>query len=259
MLGKLAECVLAVGFEKMERGSLGSKFTDRTNPLDRHVQSMMELRGFEPTAPVAAQLFGNAGLEHSQLYGTKPETFAKIAQKNHAHSKNNPYSQFRDVYSEQQVLGSPKVFGPLTKLQCCPTSDGAAAAILCSEAFVIRHNLQAQAIEIAGMAMTTDMASSFQKSAIDLVGYEMAARAAQKALAEANITAKDVQMVELHDCFSANELISYEALGLVPKGQAEKFVESGSGTYGGAGPIVNPSGGLISKGHPLGVSNICVE
>jgi sterol carrier protein 2 len=148
--GGLSECALALGFEKMEKGSLGSKYTDRTNPLDQHVGVMMETFGFA-RAPPAAQLFGNAGAEHMQKYGTTPEHFAKIAEKNHRHSANNPYSQFRDVYTLEQIMAAPKVHAPLTKLQCCPTSDGAGAVVLCSEAFVLKHGLQAQAIQIAGM------------------------------------------------------------------------------------------------------------
>eukprot|EP00753_Platysulcus_tardus_P002031 PLAT11605.12.p1 GENE.PLAT11605.12~~PLAT11605.12.p1 ORF type:complete len:301 (+),score=141.63 PLAT11605.12:106-903(+) len=152
--GGLSDCVLALGFEKMERGSLGIKFPDRTNPLDKHVEVMMEV-GELAAAPGAPLLFGNAGREHMKKYGTKKEHFAKIAVKNHKHSKNNPYSQFRDEYSLEEIMAAKEIFDPLTKLQCCPTSDGAAAAIVVSEAFVVRHGLQGQAVEIVGQGMAS--------------------------------------------------------------------------------------------------------
>jgi len=258
--GGIVECAMALGFEKMEKGSLGIKYTDRTVPLDKHMKLMVELRGFGK-APAAPQMFGNAGREHMERYGTKPETFAKIGWKNHKHSVNNPYSQFQDEYSLEDILAAPMVYEPLTKLQCCPTSDGAAAAILASEDFVKKHRLQKQAIEIAGMAMATDLPSSFEaKSCIKMVGFDMSRKAAQKAYAQAGIGPEDAQVVELHDCFSANELITYEALGLAPEGKGGELAESGAITYGGRW-VVNPSGGLISKGHPLGATGLaqCAE
>ena len=256
----IADCVLALGFEKMEKGSLGVKFTDRINPMDRHAKSMIEERGFEK-APPAAQFFGNAGREHMERHGTTPLHFAKIGWKNHKHSVNNPYSQFQDEYSLEDIQNAPMVFDPLTKLQCCPTSDGAGAAILASEDFVLRHGLQAKAVEIAGMAMTTDFPSTFEeKSSIKLVGYDMTKKAAEQVYAQAGVEAADVDVVELHDCFSCNELVTYEALGLCAEGGAGEFIDSGANTYGGE-VVVNPSGGLISKGHPLGATGLaqCAE
>ncbi|MES1916860.1 MAG: hypothetical protein MHM6MM_008642, partial [Cercozoa sp. M6MM] len=253
--GGIVDCALAFGFEKMERGSLGSKFQDRTNPLDKHMSAMMKKRGFAAKSPPLPQLFGNAGVEHMEKYGTKPVHFAKIGEKNHRHSRLNPYSQFRDVYTLEQVMNARKVFGPLTKLQCCPTSDGAGAAIVCSEDFVVRNGLQATAVEIAGQAMATDMESSLQGSDMRLVGYDMSRKAATEALAQAGVSIGQVKVVELHDCFSANELVTYEAIGLCPEGGAAAFIDSGDNTYGGR-VVVNPSGGLISKGHPLGATGL---
>lgn len=258
--GGQAECCLALGFEKMERGSLGIKFTDRTNPLDKHMEVMLEKYGFGD-GPGAAQLFGNAGREHMEKYGTTKEQIAKIAEKNHRHSRNNPYSQFRDVYTLDQILSSREVHDPLTKLQCCPTSDGGAAAVLASEDFVNAHGLQGQAVEIVGMAMATDMPSTFTDGgAIKLVGGDMTRRAMSIACQQSGLSANDVQVVELHDCFSCNELITYEALGLCDEGQAGHFIDRGDNTYGGR-VVVNPSGGLISKGHPLGATGLaqCAE
>ena len=259
--GDLADCVLALGFEKMEKGSLGVKFTDRTNPMDKHAGAMIEMRGYEPKAPPAAQFFGNAGREHMERYGTTAEHFAKIGWKNHKHSVNNPYSQFQDEYSLEDIKNAPVVFDPLTKLQCCPTSDGAGAAVVCSESFVREHGLEEKAVEIIGMTMTTDFESTFEtKSSMKLVGTDMTRRAALRVYEQAGIDADDVDVVELHDCFSCNELISYEALGLCPEGKAGEFIDAGAFTYGGK-VVVNPSGGLISKGHPLGATGLaqCAE
>ena len=258
--GGISECVLALGFEKMEKGSLGIKFTDRTNPMDQHAKQMIEMRGFAK-APPAPQFFGNAGREHMERYGTKPVHFAKIGWKNHKHSVNNPYSQFQDEYTLEQIQAAPMVYEPLTRLQCCPTSDGAGAAILASEDFVRRHGLLGKAVEIAGMAMVTDLPSSFEeKSSIKLVGYDMTRKAAQRVYEQSGVGPEQLDVVELHDCFSCNELISYEALGLCPEGKAGDFVDSGAQTYGGQ-VVVNPSGGLISKGHPLGATGLaqCAE
>ncbi len=253
--GDLSDCVLALGFEKMEKGSLGMKYDDRTIPMDKHFQAMIELRGFE-NAPAAPQFFGNAGREHMEKYGTTTEQFAKIGHKNHKHSVNNPYSQFQDEYSLEDILNAPMVYEPLTKLQCCPTSDGAGAAVLGSEDFVKKHNLQDQAVEIVGMAMATDFPSSFaDKSCIKLVGSDMTRAAAQKVYEQSGLGPENVDVIELHDCFSANELITYEGLGLCEEGKAGELIDSGAVTYGGKW-VVNPSGGLISKGHPLGATGL---
>eukprot|EP00518_Triparma_eleuthera_P001646 CAMPEP_0182458998 /NCGR_PEP_ID=MMETSP1319-20130603/4222_1 /TAXON_ID=172717 /ORGANISM="Bolidomonas pacifica, Strain RCC208" /LENGTH=388 /DNA_ID=CAMNT_0024657807 /DNA_START=26 /DNA_END=1189 /DNA_ORIENTATION=- len=257
-----SECVLALGFEKMERGSLGIKYHDRTPPLQRHMETMFEINDELGASPAAAWMFGSAGREHMRLYGTTEEQIAKIAYKNHKHSVNNPFSQFRDEYSLQQIMDAPQIFPPLTKLQCCPTSDGGAAAILASEEFVIANGLQGQAVELVGCSMTSDFNSTFDsRSSIKSVGSEMTERACQDAYRQAGITPADIDVLELHDCFAANELITYEALGLCPIGSAGQFIDRDAFTYGGEGPVVNPSGGLISKGHPLGATGLaqCAE
>lgn len=256
----VVDCAMALGFERMERGSLGSKFTDRTNPLDHVMGVMAENRGFEPMAPGAAQIFGNAGQEYIEKFGATPTHLAKIAEKNHRHSALNPYSQFRDIYTLDQVLNSPKVFGPLTKLQCCPTSDGAGCAIIASEKFVKENGLLDQAVEVVAQEMATDSPKMLSSSAIEWAGADMTRRAAQELYKKSGITANDVQVIELHDCFSANELVTYDALGLTPPGKAHTLVDSGNNTYGGK-YVINPSGGLISKGHPLGATGLaqCAE
>jgi acetyl-CoA acetyltransferase len=254
--GGLAECVLALGFEKMEKGSLGVKYTDRTNPIDKHALKMFEIR--EPEAsPPAPQMFGNAGREHMEKYGSNPDHYAWIGWKNHKHSVNNPYAQFQDEYSIEDIKAAKMIHEPLTKLQCSPTSDGSACAVIASERFVEEHGLWDQAVEIAGQSMATDMSSTFDdNSCIKIVGYDMSKAAAERALEEAETGVEEVDVVELHDCFSANELITYEALGLCGEGEGHKLVEAEATTYGGDGPVVNPSGGLISKGHPLGATGL---
>ncbi|KAF2430657.1 putative nonspecific lipid-transfer protein, mitochondrial precursor [Tothia fuscella] len=255
-----ADCVMVVGFEKMFPGSLQTFFQDRTNPTATTNLVMKETRGIT-NAPGAAQLFGNAGREYMEKYGAKAEDFAEIGRVNHAHSKNNPYSQFQQEYTLDEISNSTMIHAPLTKLQCCPTSDGGAAAILVSQAFLdARPHLKEQAVLIAGQCMATDSPDLFNKSAIELVGYSMSKHAAAEALKEANVNPKDVKVCELHDCFSANEMVTLDALGLCDPGKAHEMVRRGDITYGGQ-VIVNPSGGLISKGHPLGASGIaqCAE
>jgi acetyl-CoA acetyltransferase len=254
-----AECVLALGFEKMEKGALGSKFTDRTNPLEMQANLMNKVQGFNQ-APPAAQMFGGAGREYRWKYGTKRETFAKVSAKARKHASNNPYALFNQVLSVEEVLASEEVFDPLTRYQCCPPTCGAAAAILCSDEFAKKHGIS-KPVYIAGQAMVTDKKSSFDEdSMIKMVGYDMTRDAAKKVYEESGLGPKDVQVVELHDCFTANEILTYEGLGLCGEGEAEKFIEAGDNTYGGKF-VTNPSGGLLSKGHPLGATGLaqCTE
>ncbi|XP_054021290.1 sterol carrier protein 2 [Dryobates pubescens] len=258
--GGLADCVLALGFERMARGSLSSAFSDRTNPMDKHMEIMINKYGLA-SAPVAPQMFASAGKEHMEKYGTNPEYFAKIAWKNHSHSTNNPYSQFQKEYSLDEVLQSRKVFDFLTVLQCCPTSNGAAAAILANEEFVRRYGLQPKAVEILAQVMATDYPSTFEEnSCMKMVGYDMTKKAAEKCFEKAGLKPADVDVIELHDCFSVNEFLTYEALGLCPEGRACDLIDRGDNTYGGKW-VINPSGGLISKGHPLGATGLaqCAE
>jgi acetyl-CoA acyltransferase len=256
--GGLADCALALGFEKMQKGSLGANFLDREQPTMRHFNALSELREMV-AAPPAPQMFGMAGVEHMEKYGSKPEHYAWIGYKNHKHSVNNPYSQFQDEYTLQEVQDARVIYEPLplTLLQCSPTSDGSGAAVIASERFVDEHDLWDQAVEIVAQHMVTDTPESFEdKSAISVVGGKMTKKAADTVYEEAGIGPDEVDVIELHDCFSANELITYEALGLAEEGEAHELVEAEATTYGGDGPVVNPSGGLISKGHPLGATGL---
>lgn len=256
--GGLAECVLVVGFEQMEKGALGSKFNDRTNPMDQHAGVMSRVQGFNQ-APPTAQMFGGAGREYRWRHGTKRETFGKIAEKARAHASKNPYALFNQRLSLEEVMASPEVFDPLTRYQCCPPTCGAAAAVLCSEDFAKRKGIS-NPVYIAGQAMTTDFPSVFGDSMIKMIGFDMAKAAAEKVYQQTGLGPEDVQVVELHDCFTANELLTYEAIGLCKEGEAEKFIWDGDNTYGGK-YVTNPSGGLLSKGHPLGATGLaqCTE
>ncbi|MFF1920003.1 lipid-transfer protein [Streptomyces sp. NPDC058221] len=256
-----SDCVLALGFEKMARGSLGGGGSDggagdfKTSPVARHYGIMAAGHGFEMTPPTA-QIFGNAAREHMERYGTTEAQLAAVAAKNHRHSTGNPYAQFQDPYTVDEVLAAKPIHRPLTRLQCSPTSDGAAAAVVVSERFVEQHDLGERAVEIAAQAMTTDTEDSFASgTCIDAVGLPMSREAARQVYESAGIGAADLDVIELHDCFSINELLTYEALGLCGEGESGALVESGATTHGGRW-VVNPSGGLISKGHPLGATGI---
>ncbi|MFE1952454.1 MULTISPECIES: lipid-transfer protein [Streptomyces] len=252
------DCVLALGFEKMQRGALGGGADGgdfKTSPVARHYGIMAARHGFEMSPPTA-QIFGDAAREHMEKYGTTPAQLAAVGAKNHRHSVNNPYAQFQDAYTVDEVLAAKTIHQPLTKLQCSPTSDGAAAAVVVSERFVEERGLGDKAVEITAQAMTTDTEESFASgSCIDVVGQPMSREAARQVYAASGLGPEDLDVIELHDCFSINELLTYEALGLCAPGESGKLVESGATTYGGRW-VVNPSGGLISKGHPLGATGI---
>ncbi|UUN26618.1 lipid-transfer protein [Streptomyces sp. FIT100] len=256
--GGISDCVLALGFEKMKRGALGGGADGgdfSTSPVARHYGVMAAAHGFEMTPPTA-QIFGNAAREHMERHGTTERQLAAVAAKNHRHSADNPNAQFRDVYETDEILAARTVHRPLTKLQCSPTSDGAAAALVVSERFVVEHGLHDKAVEIAAQAMTTDTADSFASgSCIDVVGRPMSRAAARQAYEASGLGIEDIDVIELHDCFSVNELLTYEALGMCADGESGKLVESGATTHGGRW-VVNPSGGLISKGHPLGATGL---
>ena len=254
------DCALALGFEQMNPGALGSVFHDRPSPFDRFDAATQELVG-HGEIPLALRYFGGAGQAHMQQYGTRLETFAKIRAKASRHAANNPLALFRDVVTEEDVMNAPMIWpGVMTRLMACPPTCGAAAAVLCSEAFAQRHGLD-RGVRIAAQAMTTDRPVAFDAHDMrEVVGFSMAKAAAQQVYEAAGVGPKDIDVVELHDCFAQNELLSYEALGLCPEGGAEKFVVDGDNTYGGA-VVTNPSGGLLSKGHPLGATGLaqCTE
>lgn len=258
--GGAADCVLAVGFEQMLPGALGLVFDDRKRTLDHHLAKQVEIQGWDDTAPMAAQQFGGAGLDYQQRYGIADEVFGLISVKARRHAANNPLALFRAPITLDEVMASKHLYGPITRFQACPPTCGAAAALLVSPAFAAKHALEAP-VEIVAQAMTTDYAETFaSRSMMSVVGYEMSKEAAKQVYEAAGVGPDDIEVVELHDCFTPNELISYEALGLCAEGGAEGYIRDGRNSYGGD-HVTNPSGGLLSKGHPLGATGLaqCYE
>ena len=256
----VADCVLAVGFEQMNPGALGAVFTDRPSPLGKFDDTTSGIVG-ATDLPMTLRYFGGAGQAHMQRYGTKMETFAAIRAKASRHAARNPLSVFRKEMTSEEVMNAPVIWpGVMTRPMACPPTCGAAAALLVSEEFARRKGLS-PAVRIRAQAMTTDRPSTFEsRDMIDVVGAGLTREAATKVYEAAGIGPEDLDVVELHDCFAQNELITYEGLGLCAEGEGEKFVENGDNTYGGQ-IVTNPSGGLLSKGHPLGATGLaqCFE
>jgi acetyl-CoA acetyltransferase len=256
----VVDVALALGFEQMVRGAIEAMWTDRPPAVEAFENVRDRVRGVpEAGTPNAAAFFGAAGQQYVDERGVDPSVFARITVKSRQHAANNPYAVFRDPLSLEEVLGSPHIYGPLTRFQCCPPTCGAAAAVLVSREYAKSHGLRSDVV-IAGQALTTDSPSTFEGDMIRLVGYDMTAQAANEVYERSGIGPEDVRVAELHDCFTTNEFITYEALGLTPAGTAEKFVLDGDNSYGGR-VVTNPSGGLISKGHPLGATGLaqCAE
>lgn len=253
------ECVLAVGFEQMDRGAIASVFTDKVSPFEDFDRACDEL--VDVDLPLALKYFGGAGLSHMEKYGTTLEDFAKVRAKASRHATKNPFSVFRNVMTVDDVLNAQMIWpGVMTRPMACPPTCGAAAAILCSPDFAKRHGITPQ-VRIAAQAMTTDRPVALEsKDMIEVVGRDMAVRAAQDVYEKAGVGPEDIRVAELHDCFAHNEVITYESLGFCPEGGAQKFIADGDNTYGGK-VVTNPSGGLLSKGHPLGATGLaqCYE
>ncbi|KPA21011.1 3-oxoadipyl-CoA/3-oxo-5,6-dehydrosuberyl-CoA thiolase [Shimia sp. SK013] len=256
----VVDCVLAVGFEQMQPGALGSHWTDRPTPFDDFDAACDDLVG-NSQVPLALRYFGGAGKSHMEKHGTELTDFAKIRAKASRHASNNPLALFNQEITADQVMAAPVMWdGVMTRLMACPPTCGGAAAILCSESFAAKHGID-QTVRIKAQAMTTDYASTFEaRDMMQVVGYDMTAEAAKQVQDQSGIDIADVDVVELHDCFAHNELITYEGLGLTPEGTAQKFIADGDNTYGGK-YVTNPSGGLLSKGHPLGATGLaqCYE
>ena len=255
-----SDCVLALGFEQMRPGALGDIYTDRPSPFGEFNETCEQLVG-NAEIPLALRYFGGAGKSHMDKYGTTMKDFAKIRAKASRHASKNPLALFKKEVSEEEVLESPIMWpGVMTRLMACPPTCGGAAAILVSENFANKHGIDSS-IRILAQSMTTDYESTFaDRDMMQLVGYDMSKEAAKNVYHQAGVDVQDVDVVELHDCFAHNELITYEALGLCKEGEAQKFVHDGDNTFGGKF-VTNPSGGLLSKGHPLGATGLaqCFE
>ncbi|WP_030437554.1 thiolase C-terminal domain-containing protein [Actinoplanes subtropicus] len=253
VLSGAVDVALAVGFEQMTREAMAGR-PSKVSPIDAHLAA---LPGDPDGTPLTAWFFARAAEEHMRRYGTTAEDLARVAVKNHEHSTRNPYAQFQRPFTLDEILADKTVAGPLTRTQCSPMSDGAAAAVVVGE----RAARPGRDVEIVGQRMVTDTEESFAGgSAIAVVGAPMTRRATAGVLADAGVGIAEVDVIELHDCFSINELLTYEAIGLCPEGGGGELVRSGATTYGGQW-VVNPSGGLISKGHPLGATGLaqCAE
>lgn len=255
-----ADCALAVGFEQMPAGALRAYWEDRPDPLDRFNGVMDEVFG-HPELPMAIRYFGAAGREHMDRYGTPLDSFARIRVKASRHAARNPLALFRKEVTVEEVLASsPLVPGAMTRLMACPPTCGAAAAVFVSKKFAQKMGLAAN-VQVLAQSLVSDRPGVFaDKSAISVVGFDMTREAARQVYEAAGVGPQDIDVCELHDCFAQNELLSYEGLGFCAVGEGQAFVESDSNTYGGA-VVVNPSGGLLSKGHPLGATGLaqCYE
>ncbi|HEY9547292.1 MAG TPA: lipid-transfer protein [Solimonas sp.] len=256
----MADCVMALGFEQMRPGALEQHWSDRPSPFARFDEKLDAL--LDADAPMALKYFGGAGKEYMDTYGATPNLFAKVRAKASRHAEHNPLALFRKVVTEEDVMASPMVFPHvgMTRLMACPPTCGAAAAILVSEKFAKQRGLDTR-VAIVAQAMTTDRSEVFDTpSLIGLVGAGMTRDAAQQVYQRAGVGPQDIDVIELHGCFAQNEVITYEGLGLCPEGGAVKFVADGDNTYGGK-YVTNPSGGLLSKGHPLGATGLaqCTE
>jgi sterol carrier protein 2 len=254
------DCALVLGFEQMRPGALGTIFQDRPSPFV-DFDAVTDKLVASKEIPLALRYFGGAGLSHMKKYGTKLETFAKVRAKASRHAKNNPLAIFRKEVTADDVMNDQVIWpGVMTRLMACPPTCGAAAAVLTSETFARKHGLRTD-VRITAQAMVTDFPSTFESDdMMRVVGFDMARAAATRVYDQAGVGPDEVDVIELHDCFAQNELITYEALGLCADGGAEAFVENGDNTYGGK-VVTNPSGGLLSKGHPLGATGLaqCYE
>jgi len=253
------DCALAVGFEQMNPGAIVEVFTDKVSPFldfDNACDALVDV-----DLPLALRYFGGAGQAHMRKYGTSLEDFARVRAKASRHAVNNPLSVFRNVMTVEDVLGAQMIWPDvMTRPMACPPTCGGAAAILVSRDFARRHGLSAD-VRIAAQAMTTDTPITLDsQDMIQLVGADMTRRASQAVYEAAGVGPEDIRVVELHDCFAHNEVITYEGLGLCAEGQASRFIADGENTYGGR-VVTNPSGGLLSKGHPLGATGLaqCFE
>jgi acetyl-CoA acetyltransferase len=260
LLSGTADCVLVLGFEQMARGAIAGVHTDRPDSLWRFTKARDDASpGGSQDARAAARFFGDAGAAYADRYDVDPAVFAHISVKSRRHAAGNPYAVFRDPVTVEEVLSSHHVYGPLTRLQCCPPTCGGAAAVLCTEEFARARGLDAR-VRIRAQAMTSDREDSFAGDPMALVGSTIARRAADAVYEASGVDPREIPVVELHDCFTTNEVLAYEALGLTAEGTSDAFIRDGENSYGGR-VVTNPSGGLLSKGHPLGATGLaqCAE
>lgn len=250
------ECALALGFEQMSPGAIDTVFPDKTDPLARHGEAVaraMNLTPEEQAMPPAICMFG-AQVDAMLDMGVTEETLAAIAVKSRQHAANNENAIFREPLTVEEVLNSPPIFRQLRKNYACPPSCGAAAVIVCTPEFARSHGVRSD-VQLIGRGWSSDRHAYFTGGVLDVMFQALSRDAANSAYEDAGISAADVDVIELHDCFTSNELATYVALGLCTSSELNEFVASGRGTYGGDW-VVNPSGGLLAKGHPLGATGL---
>jgi acetyl-CoA acyltransferase len=234
------DVALAVGAEKNPRGMLGGPPTDGPSP-----------EGLFGSVSMPA-VFAEAGMVHSNAYGTTIEQFAQVAVKNHHHATMNPKAVYRKETPLEEVLASEMIAWPLTKLMCSANVDGAAAAVIVSEKKARELGL-ARAVRIRASALTSDPYEPRNPVMFDC--NSVTRLAAAQAYEMAGLGPEDLDLVELHDCFATAELLHYENLGLCGEGEAGRLIDSGATALGGRIPV-NVSGGLLSKGHPIGATGV---
>lgn len=236
------DIVLCVGSEQMGSGLLGGGGGGKGIPTEGLLGS-----GTMPS------VFAHVGLEHTRQYGTTFEQFAKVSVKNHHHSTLNPKAMYQKETPLEEVMGAEMISYPNTKLMCSVNVDGSAAAVLCSEKKAKELGLMGRAVRVRASALTSDPYTSRN---IAMMDFNAVTRLAAKTAYEmAGLGPDDVNLVELHDCFATAELVHYENLGLCKDGEAGKLIDTGATQLGGKIPV-NVSGGLLSKGHPLGATGI---
>ena len=227
------DVVLVAGFEKMPRGVIGG-IGEETSFGTRMGLNVMPA------------MYALKAKRHMHEFGTTEEQIAMVAVKNHKNGVHNPYAQYRNEVTLEQVMNSRLVCDPIKLLECCPTSDGAAAIVLASEK-VARKFTQKPLIYVAG--------SSVQTSRYGVDAWEASRRTSETAYEMAGIGAEDIQLAECHDAFTIGEIMHYEELGFCPIGEGGRFVEEGHASLTGKLPV-NPSGGLKARGHPLGMTGV---
>jgi len=255
-----ADMGLAIGVEQMGKmGLLGGAARARTDEegyeRSGRYGAVMGTEGILGTNLMPG-VFAQAGMEYANKYdGVGFEQFAKVAEKNHRHSELNPLAQYQKVFSLEEVMGAPMISYPNTLLMCCPTGDGAAAAVVVSDAKLKTLSIEQQkrAVKVAASVLTSDPWTEDGQVQPDV--NTLTRNAADKAYELAGVGPQDLNLVELHDCFATAELLHYQNLRLCEDGGAGEFIDSGAPRRDGRTPV-NVSGGLISKGHPLGATGI---
>jgi acetyl-CoA C-acetyltransferase len=255
--GGVIDCALAVGFEQMPPGAIELVFPDRLSPVHRHntaVAELMDLTEQERKLPPAIQLFGCQVDLLKERYGVGDRALARVAIKARRHAGASPYAIFREPLTEAEVLASPLVYRGMRKLYACPPSCGAASVIVCSEEFARKHGIRTD-VRLVGQGWCSDKKEFFESDPLDVMFRALSREAANRAYESAGLGPEDIDVIELHDCFASNEIVTYSALGLCREDELDKFVMEDQNTYGGR-YVINPSGGLLSKGHPLGATGL---